>query len=151
MGKNIQSPPAGHHCDLLRSGSDLTGQSICIVCILEQKQNKQAPDWHEALACARQWQSTNPVKILACHIQQSDLSHYGRMDHLAPASAMIEFENYVMEMSQESAANAFASLLSAAAQEPAVSVEVKVVFGKKELPALLEALSAQEKIVLFDA
>ena len=162
MEQDIQEPSSGHRGDLLRAGTGAADQGACVVCVLEEGRSRKAgrpspselPEWSEALTKARTLQAAaqhegGPVMLVACHVRRSDLGHYGRMDHLAPASAMQEFEDYVAAMNQEEAEQAFAPLFRAAAEEPALPVQLRVVPEKKHLPALLEALSAESKVFLF--
>ncbi len=110
MEQTFQEQTAGCHRYLLRRMSGASGKTACIVC-LGQKGYPLEPDDVQRFVHTVQERMTATL-MLYYYVPQS-LSHYGKVDSLAPAGAMEEFVEYVQELEREEAEEFFRDILQA--------------------------------------
>ena len=144
MEQDIQGKTSGHSGDLLRAGPGHAGQGACVVCVLRQGE-EAAPALFEAPFREAQRAQT---ALLACHVRERDLSHYGEVDMLAPATAMHEFTEYVRALNQEEAEAAFAPLQKAA-HSAGLPLQTVSVVGDRGLERLLAQKGQMQELAVF--
>ncbi len=133
MEQNFKKQTAGYHSYSMRCLLGTHSENHCIVCLA----NKDIPLTETNIAQLTELaqKCTSPIK--AYYYIAKSLSHYGNVDHLAPAGAMEEFVDYVYGLEKEEAATFFKSLNQLIEDGKA---EVHILRGEHEWQKTLQVL-----------
>ncbi len=107
MEQTFQEQTTGRHCYLLRRLSGTSGKTACVICLGQKDIPLENDDMQRVLHFVQE----HAAKLLLYYYVPQSLSHYGKVDSLAPAGAMEEFVEYVQELEREDACAFFRELL----------------------------------------
>ncbi len=132
MEQNFKKQTSGHHSYSMRCVLGTSGKVSCVVCLAEKASPLDEANIIELTE--RMLQEKIPLK--AYYYIAKSLSHYGNVDHLAPAGAMEEFVDYVHGLEQEEAKAFFKSLT----ERIKGHTEIHVLRGEHEWQKTLQRL-----------
>lgn len=132
MEQNFEKQTTRHTRDCMWHGSDSHSKTHCLVCEVSPAPGEALSSVEDVVHHA---QATS-TSITAFFDAGVNLSHYGRVDHLAPAGAMAEFVTYV-EQQTLTEAEAFFGSLKEQAKAHGVTVDIQVVHGKSAMEKLM--------------
>lgn len=131
MEQNFQEQAAGSDSHTLWGRAGAFDKAFCIAVFFEEGAADPL-DLAHVLDCARE----KDAVVHAFYIRAMDLTHYGLMDHLAPAGDMDAFVKYVAAQDMEQAQEVFSVLLAA----EDVPCRLQVLYGRRSIEPWLKYL-----------